>query len=238
MAQDQGSEESQMKAQEFEKWNEEMAVKYGSGKLSYFHPNPVLRYTDNKRVRLIVKAIGARDEDRILEVGCGEGYVLGKIERGNLVGLDLSETALKCAQDRLGQNQNARIQLVKGDAQDLPFENDSFDKVICTELLEHTLDPERVVEEIARVCKSKGTVVLTIPNESLINRIKDVVWKLRLQHLLLKGIARRMDDEWHLHSFSLGFLRKVVGTKLEFCNVRAVPFMFLPVHYVAICRKR
>jgi ubiquinone/menaquinone biosynthesis C-methylase UbiE len=225
-----------MKEEDFLEWNEEMFKKYTNERL-YFHPNPIVRYTENKRVSLVLNAIKARKSDKILEVGCGEAYVLRKIKNGVVVGIDISDAALKYAKKRLKEDNNAKILLLRADAQKMPFKDNSFDKIICTELLEHVTNPEKVIEEIARISKINGTIVLTIPNELLINKVKDLVLKVKLYDLLLKDVPKRMNCEWHLHSFRLNLLKKIVRGKLKINGIKTAPFCFIPIRYIAICKK-
>lgn len=154
-----------------------------------------------------------------------------------MVGLDISDTALRFARDRLKEDNDAKIQLLRADAQKMPFKDDSFDKIICTELLEHVINPERVVEEIARISKMDSTIVLTIPNESLINKVKNLLLKVKLYGFLLKDVPKRMDCEWHLHSFSLNLFKKIVRGKLKINGIKTSPFRFIPIRYIAICKK-
>jgi 2-polyprenyl-3-methyl-5-hydroxy-6-metoxy-1,4-benzoquinol methylase len=47
---------------------------------------------------------------------------------------------------------------------DFPFDDQSFDAVICTEGIEHMLNPDHLLKELLRVCRVGGTVVLSTPN--------------------------------------------------------------------------
>lgn len=52
---------------------------------------------------------------------------------------------------------------VAGDAEAMPFADASFDTILCTEVMEHVMNPEKVAEEFARVLKPGGTVIITVP---------------------------------------------------------------------------
>jgi len=71
-------------------------------------------------------------------------------------------------------------------------------------VLEHTLHPAKVIEEIARVSKPGGVVILSMPDEDLINRIKGVLVATGIVKLLYQNIPN--ENEWHLHDFSLPIL--------------------------------
>jgi ubiquinone/menaquinone biosynthesis C-methylase UbiE len=64
------------------------------------------------------------------------------------------------------------VTFVKCDAQNLPFENDSFDCVFCTCLLAHVDRPEKVLEEMRRVTRNRGQVILGLPSDpGIMNRL-------------------------------------------------------------------
>ena len=223
-----------MKEEDFLQWNEEMFKKYTNERL-YFHSNFVIRYIENKRVRLILNAVKGEAKDKVLEIGCGEAYILRKLESKNIIGLDISDVALKYAKDKL--KNNSSVQLIKADAQKIPLKSNSIDKIICSEVLEHVINPNKVIEEIVRISKADSTIVVTVPNEVLINKVKGLFLKLQLYKFLLAGIPERMDCEWHLHSFSLKLLKSIIEGKLNINKIRASPFRFLPIRYIVMCKK-
>jgi ubiquinone/menaquinone biosynthesis C-methylase UbiE len=87
---------------------------------------------------------------RVLEVGYGEGIVLAtlaaRLPGTWLDGLEVDGTALEAARTRC-----PGATLVRGDACALPFEDQSFDLVVCLEVLEHLPEPARVTQELERV---------------------------------------------------------------------------------------
>ncbi|MCI0503084.1 class I SAM-dependent methyltransferase [Candidatus Micrarchaeota archaeon] len=214
--------------QDFEAWNERMFRKYNNVRL-YRHPNPFIRFIESERVRLILSAI--TDAERVVDVGCGEGYVLSRIPAKVRAGVDISETAVKEA------SRDEKAIIVRSYAESTPFTDSYFDAAVCSEVLEHTEKPEAVVRELARIVRPGGTVVLSVPNEPLINRIKDIVWSLGLFSILFPGVPRRQNDEWHLHSFDRRMLESACEAgALGIERIHSVPVFFLPVRYVAVCR--
>jgi SAM-dependent methyltransferase len=89
----------------------------------------------------------------ILDVGCGPGYVsAAAAERGATpIGLDFSAEMIAIAKKMF-----SRIEFRQGDAQNLPFANASFDRVVANFALLHLADPERACAEAARVLKPGG----------------------------------------------------------------------------------
>jgi ubiquinone/menaquinone biosynthesis C-methylase UbiE len=222
-----------VKPEDFEAWNDEMGRKYDPDAY-HNHPNPVIRYVEKRRVRTIVRMLAPTEGVRILEVGCGAGNVLEKIRGAQLTGIDLSDHLLEKARARLG----SRARLVKADAAALPFEDGYFGAVYCTEVLEHVLDPRAVLLEMRRVMRSDGVAVVSIPNEALINNIKKYALDNPVGHAFLGEKAgtyhasKKMDDEWHLHSFDMPLLRSYVDGIFTIDRVAPIPFASMPIRYV------
>lgn len=214
-----------MREDAFEQWNEQMVEKYNIESY-YSDSNPVIRFIEKRRVHWISKLLSPQEDEKILEVGCGAGHVLKAVGVGKLYGIDLSSRMLSLARKRLGD----MAELKKCDAGKIDYPDDFFDKTICTEVLEHTLDPVTVLFEIQRVTRAGGTVVLSIPNEALINRVKEFFTKTGMFKLLFRNIPER--NEWHLHSFNLAVLRSMTKGVLEEMEVKTLPNRYFPLRYV------
>jgi SAM-dependent methyltransferase len=119
--------------------------------------------------------------DWVLDAGCGEGrHCFGCLERGaNVVGLDLDFASLRDASKRL-RSRAAQLDRVgemsQGDAFHLPYPDATFDRVICSEVMEHVHDYRGAARELARVTRPGGRVAVTIPtatSENLYLRLGD-----------------------------------------------------------------
>jgi SAM-dependent methyltransferase len=117
----------------------------------------------------------------VLDAGCGEGrHCFGCLERGaNVIGVDLDFASLRDAskrlRDRAGQLDRVG-EMNQGDAFHLPYRDASFDRVICSEVMEHVHDYRAAARELARVTKPGGRVAVTIPtatSENLYLRLGD-----------------------------------------------------------------
>ena len=101
--------------------------------------------------------------ETVLDAGCGEGFAVEYLTRQRpgwqITGVDLSSDAIAYAQAQFGNR--ARFQT--GSIYELPFPDDSFDAVLCSEVLEHLDDPDRAVAELKRV--ARHYVVITVPRE-------------------------------------------------------------------------
>jgi hypothetical protein len=106
-------------------------------------------------------------------------------------------------------------------------------------VLEHVLEPEAVVEEMRRVLRPSGIAVVSVPNETLINKVKEAVFRLPFARRLLAPteagyqVPERMDDEWHLHAFGRDRLMTAVSGRFAVEQVVGIPSSLLPLRYVA-----
>ena len=129
-------------------------------------------YDLNKRLRIIFEEMLSEGEvsgRSLLDVGCGTGWFSRRaLQSGAYVtSLDvgdnlLDEVGKKCEGIRTGTPGPV---YVKGDVCELEFGNDTFDVVIATEVIEHTVNPMKAIQEMYRVLKKDGILVLTVPNK-------------------------------------------------------------------------
>jgi ubiquinone/menaquinone biosynthesis C-methylase UbiE len=222
----------------FRAWNEEMVQRFDPDAYHTRSSLPI-RAIERLRVRAIRRLLAAAPSSRVLEVGVGGGNVLERIP-GRRVGIDLSPFILGKARRRLG----AAAGLVRGDAMALPFADGAFDRVYCSEVLEHVLEPEAVVREMRRVLAPGGFAVVSVPNEALINRVKGLVFRLPLGRRLVGGgaggyqMSDKMDDEWHLHAFDRARLERAVAGRFAIDALVGVPSPLMPLRLVARLQPR
>jgi SAM-dependent methyltransferase len=103
----------------------------------------------------------------ILEVACGRGGFLRQLARAgaHVTGCDFSSAALKAARTKLFlPNRPPLAVLVQGDAQSLPFADNSFDVVVSCETVEHLPRVQEAISEMHRVTRPGGRLFLTTPN--------------------------------------------------------------------------
>ncbi len=116
-----------------------------------FHPG---------RVRAI-DLLEIQPGDRVLEVGVGTGLNLPLYPRGcSVVGVDISQEMLRKARQRTDELGLANVRLEVMDASNLLFANDSFDHVIATYVISAVPDPVKTLQEMQRVCKPRGHLVI------------------------------------------------------------------------------
>lgn len=122
-------------------------------------------YTDAMRNN-VAELANVRQDSRVLDVGCGTGYtteaVLKKASLGEVNGIDLTPQQLRKAAVKL-KPQKAIINLSRGDTENLPFRDETFDAVVSVGAVEYFPHPERALQEMARVVKHGGKVVVGGP---------------------------------------------------------------------------
>ena len=100
---------------------------------------------------------------RILEVGCGLGTDLRQFARGGAVctGVDLTPTHLSLTQQGCRQS-GLTVRVARGDGEQLPFRDDSFDAAYSFGVIHHTPDTQAAVDEIRRVLRPGGSAWITL----------------------------------------------------------------------------
>ena len=157
--------------------------------------------------------LGLEPGDRILDLGCGFGrHAYEAARRGaNVVALDAGRDEVEgvaatfAAMLEAGELTSAPLwtAAVQGDARHLPFPDGSFDRVICSEVLEHIHDDRVVMGELARVLRPGGTMAITVPRygPELINwALSDAYHNVPGGHI---RIYRRSELESRLHDAGL-----------------------------------
>jgi ubiquinone/menaquinone biosynthesis C-methylase UbiE len=117
--------------------------------------------TDALERRLLFELFGSVVGMTLLDVGCGDGALASELaRRGAIVtGLDADPAMIAAARWR-AEVEATRLRLVEGQAERLPFDDATFDRVLAVAVLCFVRDAERAVAEMARVLKPGGRVVI------------------------------------------------------------------------------
>ena len=126
------------------------------------HRNPIQRLLLWNFFRNLVDFTQAKTVDSILDVVCGEGFTLNSLKE-NGIGKRLEGIEYLQAAIDLGKKTYPDIKIIKCTIYELPYKDNSFDLVLCTEVLEHLESPEKALKELVRV--SKKYLVISVPNE-------------------------------------------------------------------------
>lgn len=101
-----------------------------------------------------------KNNELILDVGCGNGVMLSKMNGNNkLHGVDLSKAMIDVAKKKLKD----KAELIVGDAEFLLWEDNYFDTILCTFSFHHYPRPKKVLDEMNRVLKKGGHLILADP---------------------------------------------------------------------------
>lgn len=131
---------------------------------TWYNAPLVARYTR------LVDQISAppRATGRLLDVGCGDGYLLHLLlEKGfrHVTGIDSNLIGCRLAFKRLQKHHLlTSFQIICGSAYELPFTDLFFETVTAADVIEHLEFPDRVLREISRVLTNSGTLLLSTPN--------------------------------------------------------------------------
>lgn len=142
----------------------------------YLSKNPISRALVDGFNRTIYELVASATFDSIVDVGCGEGFVLNYllplIENAECSAIDVNPDEVEVAERNLPF---CRVSL--GSAYEIPLESNGADLVLCTEVLEHLEDPRRALAEITRVARQ--SILLTVPREPIwriLNMLRGAYW--------------------------------------------------------------
>jgi 2-polyprenyl-3-methyl-5-hydroxy-6-metoxy-1,4-benzoquinol methylase len=182
----------------------------------------LFRWIDHRKVHIIQRELADFEPGAtIIDLGCGAGSIVARTTRelDFAIATDHDPHLLSAAR-RCGSN---AVQLDL-DA-DLPFSSDSIHVVLCTDVIEHIIEPGRILEEMHRILRPGGLlIVFTPPYDS-------IRWNLaeRLHHFVTK---RRAD---HISPFTRESLAWWVGRSFDVCRLGRVNWN---LSMYAIARKK
>lgn len=204
-----------------------------------------------RKARRILLELDPRKNEKILDVGCGDGYYIllaSQLEKIFGVGLEYDPKGLeaaesnfnnlkiKCARLKKWQNNlKTGTYLIQGDANKMPFANNYFDKIIMSEVAEHLPDDLKGLKEVYRCAKKGGVLLLTVPNHNYpflwdpINWTLERVFNFHFKEGFLAGIWNQ-----HVRLYYLKEIESVIkkaGFKIEISEVQTrwcLPFS----HYI------
>jgi SAM-dependent methyltransferase len=102
----------------------------------------------------------------VLDAACGSGFgtlMLAEAGARTVTGVDLDPLAVETATERVGDAAEIR----HADVRSLPFADDSFDLVVCFETIEHLPNPDRALDELRRVLRADGLLLVSSPNRGV-----------------------------------------------------------------------
>jgi len=166
----------------------------------YFEERKGATAHDERRVREYIISQIPKNVNSILDVGCGNGWVAKEfLPKGKQVySLDISVTNPAIAKKLYQDEKHFGI---AADSFYLPFNDNSFDCVIASEIIEHIVEPKDFIKELFRVVKSGGSLIITTP------------YKEKILYYLCVHCNQKTPANAHLHSFDEMILRDLYSGK-------------------------
>jgi 2-polyprenyl-3-methyl-5-hydroxy-6-metoxy-1,4-benzoquinol methylase len=169
-----------------------------------------------------IRNLQIRQSDRVLEVGCFDGrncFLIEKLTRAHCYGIDISQNAIRRAQAYARSASLPKSEFHVALAERLPFQSQSFDKVISFDVLEHIDDKESLLREINRVLKPKGTALIYSISK---HDEHSLHWTLRQ---ISRGTLGRDEGGGHVYqNFAHPSEIRAMGSRLPIQNLRIQAF--------------
>jgi SAM-dependent methyltransferase len=187
-----------------------MSTSYGN-KQKHESTNPIQRALIDRFHGQLAQIVRDLSPKGILDVGCGEGYVLGALRaegiRCPMAGIDLSPTAIEAARVRVP---DATFEVI--DALQLADAGRRYDMVLMTEVLEHIPEPQRMLPVLERI--AERYVVTSVPWEPFFRGLNF----MRGKHVMDLG-----NDPEHVNHWGRADFIKFMGERFA---VRTAPLVF------------
>lgn len=122
-----------------------------------------MQYSEEQKAKMksALQKIKLPKNCALLDAGCGTGLLFPYVEKlaSSIVGLDISKGMLKEAKKQATNSQN--VALIHGDADYMPFPENTFEVVFAITLLQNMPHPLSTLNEIKRISKNKATIIVT-----------------------------------------------------------------------------
>lgn len=188
----------------------------------------LVRYLHSLRLRAITTLVNRalsllsdRDPIKLIELGCGDGYVLQYIARVmpelELTGVDSNPVRIQRVRQQL-----RKIDLRQESAENTSFPPASFHICVCSEVLEHVIDDLGLLREMHRLLRSDGFVVITTPN----------LWTLPNRLKKIRGLAPEIYVPDHRREYSQKeLIDKVKNSGFDIITFRSIGFYLPRMHF-------
>ena len=151
---------------------------------------------------MAISLLEVQPNDTVLDIGCGGGRALQRISKivttGSLVGVDYSETAVACAAEENADDvASGKMKIVQGSVSELPFAENTFDKVYSIESYFFWPDLQEDVKEILRVLKPGGKAVLAgclVPQRDYTEEIEARFAAMKIHLISAEDFALLLQD--------------------------------------------
>ena len=129
---------------------------------------PFIKYPFIQRLKKAVQLLGTKEYNRLLEVGTGSGILIPELSNHckSLYCIDVHEHLTDV--EKFAKRNRVHARVSYGDILDLKFKPKYFDAIICISVLEHLVDVGKALDNLKRVLKDNGVLVLGFPTKNII----------------------------------------------------------------------
>lgn len=174
---------------------------------------------------LILWNIDYQAGESLLDVGCGVGAVLGILASAfpslKLSGIDIQEKQILCAREYLSSLGHSEVDLRVGDANKLPWPDETFDHVYIMWVLEHVKDHKGILSEAKRVLSAEGSLAVTETDYTTLQPYPD--------SKDYKYLKTTFCDLFNVNGNAI--VGRMLGTSLEMAGFRNVKNHVYPIHF-------
>jgi ubiquinone/menaquinone biosynthesis C-methylase UbiE len=182
--------------------------------LAYIHWEPIKLI----EAREIFSMLHVKSRDRILDVACGYGQTSIDMRKmgGCVCGYDIDNKSIAIAKILAGGRDDIDFEV--GNAEALPFEPDSFDKVVCVCALEHFQDDEKALEQMYRVLRPGGALVLSVDSFTYKGIRKEFQERHRLRWFVVNYYSRaQLAEKLQKAGFIVEQSKYLISSPLSAC---------------------
>jgi 2-polyprenyl-3-methyl-5-hydroxy-6-metoxy-1,4-benzoquinol methylase len=177
--------------------------------------NPIQKFLIGNFYSSLISSIKSLNVESILDAGCGEGFTMNKLIKlkigKRIEGIEYSKESIA-----FGKKLFPNLIIKQASVYDLPYKDNSFDLLICTEVLEHLKDPSKALEEMLRV--TKKYLIVSVPNEPLF---------MLSNFLRGKNLSRHGNDEGHINHWNPWGLKKLLSRNKIKVKKTLLPFPWI-----------
>ena len=201
------------------------------------------------RMKHFSGVVGSWEGKKVLDIGCGGGFMSEAMAKlgARVTGIDPAADAIAAAKAHSADT-GLSIEYYVARGEDLPFSNDTFDYVVCVDVIEHVEDYHCMLDEIARVLRPGGIFFFDTINRTLIAEIIMIALAENLLGLLPRGThdpkkfikPAELTSELEARNFKIGKLLGLgpigINKRLDFTFGILPSLSIMYMGHAAICK--
>lgn len=193
-----------------------------------------------RRAKLIIENLNLKGSEKVLDAGCGDGFYIKLLNQLypnlEIYGIDIDSKALESAYVNLSKELKYKnIKIYERSINETKFDDNFFDAVFSTEVLEHVPDDLGALNEVKRILKPNGKYVFTVPNYNFpfmwdpLNWILQTLFKTHIKSGFFAGIWNQ-----HIRLYTIDTLIGLISeADMKIDSIKAVTHYSLPFnHYI------